>query len=886
MNGLPQKTEMTPMMKQYFEIKKDYPTEFLFFRLGDFYELFYEDAIKASQILEVTLTSRNKNAENPIPMAGVPHHAAQGYIDKLISKGHKVAICEQVEDPKEAKGMVKRAVVQVVTPGTVMQGDVVHENENNYLAAILEKDNTFALAYVDLTTGELRATNLASKTEVYSEIAGLEMKEVLFYDGESVALQAELEKRLGIVFSYLNKEAAGMDEETFNQVTGNIADDALLLVLKLLLDYLAKTQMRSLDHLQQAESYDTTHYLMYTQEVRRNLELTTSLRDGTRDGTLLWVLDQTKTAMGGRMLRNWLDKPLISHHEITYRQDLVESLMNHFFERTDLNEVLTRVYDLERLSGRVAYGTVNARDLMQLKRSLDQIPMVIDILSMMNVDGIWNSLLDQIDPVDEVSTLINRAILDEPPISITEGQIIKDGFNDQLDKYRDAMTNGKQWLAELEAKEREATGIRNLKVGFNKVFGYFIEITKANLDKVEEGRYERKQTLTNSERYITPELKEMESTILEAEEKSQALEYELFVQVREQVKVEIDRIQKLARLVAQIDVLQSFAQVSEDYHYTRPNFHTDSQNVQIEEGRHPVVERVMEQQEYVPNDVTLKEGSDILLITGPNMSGKSTYMRQVALIVIMAQMGCFIPATKADLPIFDQVFARIGAMDDLISGQSTFMVEMTETNQAISNATSDSLLLFDEIGRGTATYDGMALAEAIIEHVHDKVGAKTLFSTHYHELTDLEDRLDRLENIHVGAVEEDGDLVFLHKMAPGSADKSYGVQVAKLAGLPAPLLKRASYILEKLEQKNAEAPLGYEPKEEADVSEKSKPTEVAKAEMVEEPIDTGQMTLFGGAWSEEEEAVLEDLKKVDVLNLTPLQAMNMLNELKNKLQEE
>lgn len=870
MNELPQDTEHTPMMKQYFKIKKEYPNEFLFFRLGDFYELFYEDAIKASQILEVTLTSRNKNAAEPIPMAGVPHHSAQGYIDKLIEKGHKVAICEQVEDPKEAQGMVKREVVQVITPGTVMQGDVVHENENNYLAAILEAKGKFGLAYVDLTTGELRATEMTSKTEVYSEVAGLEMKEVLFYESESIELRTELEKRMGIVFSFLNQEAEGMDEETFAKVTQNISEDALLPVLKLLLDYLAKTQMRSLDHLQKAEEYDTTHYLVYTQEVRRNLELTTSLRDGTQNGTLLWVLDQTKTAMGGRMLRNWLDKPLINQKEINYRQDLVESLLNHFFERTDLNEVLTRVYDLERLAGRVAYGTVNARDLIQLKRSLEQIPMILQILSLMNVDGIWDNLLDQIDPVEEVASLIDHAIEDEPPISITEGEIIKDGFNEQLDKYRDAMTNGKQWLAELEAKEREATGIRNLKVGFNKVFGYFIEITKANLERLEEGRYERKQTLTNSERFITPELKEMESTILEAEEKSQALEYELFVGVREEVKVEIERIQTLARLIAQIDVLQSFAQVSEDYHYTRPNFHEDTQDVAIEEGRHPVVERVMEQQEYVPNDVALEDGTDILLITGPNMSGKSTYMRQVALIVIMAQMGCFIPATKADLPIFDQVFARIGAMDDLISGQSTFMVEMNETNQAISNATPNSLLLFDEIGRGTATYDGMALAEAIIEFVHDKVGAKTLFSTHYHELTVLEDRLENLKNIHVGAVEEDGNLVFLHKMAPGSADKSYGVQVAKLAGLPTSLLKRASSILKKLEQKNAESPVFSEVEEESEL------------EKVE---DSDQMTLFNSAWSSEEEDVLKDLKKLDVLNISPLEAMNVLNELQNKLQE-
>src|SRR5690625_4156688 len=534
---LPQDTKHTPMMEQYFKIKSEYPNEFLFFRLGDFYELFYEDAIKASQILEVTLTSRNKNAKDPIPMCGVPYHSAQGYIDKLIEQGYKVAICEQVEDPKEAKGMVKREVVQVVTPGTVMQGDVVHENENYYLAAILEHDDVYSLAYADLTTGELRGTKLNSKTEVYSEVAGLEVKEVLFYEGESVELRSELEQRLGTVFSYLNKETEAMDEETFQEVTANITDETLIPVLKLLLNYLAKTQMRSLDHLQVAEQYDTSHYLVFTQEVRRNLELTTSLRDGTKTGTLLWVLDQTKTAMGGRMLRSWLDKPMINVQEIEKRQDLVDNLLNHFFERTDLNEVLTRVYDLERLAGRIAYGTVNARDLIQLKRSLQQVPMMVEILSLMNVDGTWDELLAQIDPVSEVSDLIEQAIEDEPPISITEGEIIKDGFNEQLDEYRDAMTNGKQWLAELEAKEREETGIKNLKVGFNKVFGYFIEITKANLDRVEEGRYERKQTLTNSERFITPELKEMEATILGAEEKSQALEYELFVTVREEVKI-------------------------------------------------------------------------------------------------------------------------------------------------------------------------------------------------------------------------------------------------------------------------------------------------------------------------------------------------------------
>ncbi len=874
MEVLPQDTKHTPMMKQYFEIKDEYPEEFLFFRLGDFYELFYEDAIRASQILEITLTSRNKNAENPIPMAGVPHHAAQGYIDRLIALGYKVALCEQIEDPKEAVGMVERAVVQVITPGTVMQGDVVSDKENNYLAAILEKDSSFGLAYVDLTTGELKTTKLSSQAEVFSEISGLEVKEVLFFEGESIYLQAELEKHFGTVFSYLTKDDQSMEKEMFERVTQTIKDKLLIETMELLLHYLAKTQMRSLDHLQDAKSYESSHYLMLTSEVRRNLELTNSLRDSTRKGTLLWVLDQTKTAMGGRLLKTWLDKPLVNPIAIRKRQDLVENMLNHFFERTDLNEILTQVYDLERLAGRIAYGTVNARDLIQLKKSLEQVPLLIDVLSLMNVDNSWDEILNGIDPVSEVTQLIEEAIEEEPPILISEGEIIKDGFDVKLDEYRDAMTNGKRWLAELEAKERKATGIGNLKIGFNKVFGYFIEITRANLDKVEEGRYERKQTLANSERFITPELKEMESVILEAEEKSQALEHELFLKVREEVKKEIKRIQTLAHLIAQIDVLQSFAQISEDNHYTRPEFHEDSRDVTIEDGRHPVVEDVMDEQEYVPNDVYLEDEIDILLITGPNMSGKSTYMRQVALIIILAQMGCFVPAKKAVLPIFDQIFARIGAMDDLISGQSTFMVEMTETNQAIANATPNSLLLFDEIGRGTATYDGMALAEAVIEYVHDKVGAKTLFSTHYHELTALEDRLVGLQNIHVGAVEEDGDLVFLHKVTPGSADRSYGIQVAKLAGLPTSLLTRASAILEALEQKNRESGIVSEPQ----IDVKQEGTLEAEKE------DTDQLSLFNSSWSEEEEKVLAEIKKIDIMNLTPLEAMKVLNKLKNELQ--
>lgn len=871
MGFLPQDTKQTPMMKQYFKIKNEYPEEFLFFRLGDFYELFYEDAIQVSQLLEITLTSRNKNAKEPIPMAGVPHHSAQSYIDRLIELGHKVAICEQVEDPKEAKGMVKREVVQVITPGTVMQGEVVNEKENNYLAAILEKDDFFALSYVDLTTGELKVTDLDTKAEVFSEISALEVKEVLFFEGESADLQAKLERRFGTVFSYLSKETNYMDKEVYQQLTKNIEDERLLAVLELLLHYLAKTQMRTLDHLQEAKAYDSHHYLRQTSEVRRNLELTSSLRDHTRKGTLLSVMDQTKTAMGGRLLKSWLDKPLVNRLEINKRQDLVENMLNHFFERTDLNEILTRVYDLERLAGRIAYGSVNARDLIQLKQSLEQIPLLVEVISLMNIDETWDEILRNLDPVSEVRELIDFAIKEEPPLLITEGEIIKDAFNEKLDHYRDAMTNGKRWLAGLELKERKATGIGNLKIGFNKVFGYYIEITKGNLDKLEEGRYERKQTLANSERYITPELKEMESKILEAEEKSQALEHQLFIEVREEVKRAIKRIQKLAQIVAKVDVLQSFAQISEDKHYTRPVFHEDSRDVEIIEGRHPVVEDVMEDHEYVPNDVYLKDDVDILLITGPNMSGKSTYMRQVALIIIMAQIGCFVPAKKVSLPIFDQIFARIGAMDDLISGQSTFMVEMTETNQALANASSNSLLLFDEIGRGTATYDGMALAEAVIEYVHDQIGAKTLFSTHYHELTALESRLESLQNVHVGAAEDDGDLVFLYKVSPGSADKSYGIQVAKLAGLPKSLLNRAAIILETLEDKKYES-----------VNSSVKDKNEEKNDKLEE---TDQLSLFTDTLSEAEQAVLKEIRRADIMNITPLEAMKLLNKLQNTIQD-
>ncbi|MFL2133133.1 DNA mismatch repair protein MutS [Desemzia sp. FAM 24101] len=868
---MPQKTKHTPMMEQYLAMKAQYPDAFLFYRLGDFYEMFNEDAIKASQLLEVTLTSRNKNADDPIPMCGVPYHAAQGYIDTLIAKGYKVAICEQMEDPKQAKGMVKRDVVQVITPGTAMDLKSQDGKSNNYLTALHIDDNRrFNLAYVDLSTGELKVTQVDTKEEVVSELISLKTKETVFVEGQSIEAQTELNTKLGILIS---TQKWSEKEFLFADLMKNVESASKQMVLKLLLTYLGETQKRSLDHLQVAEEYVPAHFLKMDHYSKQNLELTTSIREGQKKGTLLWLLDETKTAMGGRLLKQWINRPLVHKGKIEARQNIVENLLNHFFERSDLNEVLTKVYDLERLAGRIAFGNVNGRDLIQLKTSLNQIPLIIGLIESMNQQEEWTQLLNQLDPVSEVVELIERAIHDDPPIAIKDGGVIKDGFNDKLDEYRDAMRNGKQWIASMEAEERQQTGIKNLKIGYNKVFGYYIEVTRSNLANLPEGRYERKQTLANAERFITPELKEKESIILEAEEKSTALEYELFTEVREAVKDSIERLQNLAKTVAIIDGLQSFAVVSEKYHYVRPVMSQGSQEIHLAEGRHPVVEKVLGQQTYVPNDVEMDKDTEVMLITGPNMSGKSTYMRQLALTVIMAQIGCFVPADQAKLPIFDKIFTRIGAADDLISGQSTFMVEMMEANQALTYATENSLILFDEIGRGTATYDGMALAEAIIEYIHENVRAKTLFSTHYHELTALENELPRLKNSHVGAVEEEGELVFLHKMLPGPSDKSYGIQVAKLAGLPHELLKKASKILIKLEQQK---PIVQEVVEVEDKVEEEK---FLAAESSEE-----QLSLFSFEDSAEKE-VIQALKKLNLLTLTPLEAINELNELQQRLQD-
>src|SRR3954452_24894088 len=713
----------TPMIQQYLTVKADYQDAFLFFRLGDFYEMFFDDAVKASQELEITLTSREGGSEDRIPMCGVPYHSAPNYIEQLITKGFKVAICEQMEDPRQTKGMVKREVVQLITPGTVMDGKGLTDKENNYLASITAfDDQTFGFAYNDISTGESRVTLLSTNfDEVLNELAVLSAKEVVVasnFDGE---LQKKMRERDVLAISSEDNSSIEMN---FAHLLEDLNQEKLKQTAARLFHYLFRSQKRSLDHLQPVTTYQIQQYMKIDYYSKRNLELTETIRSKGKRGSLLWLLDETKTAMGARMLKHWIDRPLIKQDDIEYRHNLVDVLINHYFERQELREKLKEVYDLERLAGRVAFGNVNARDLVQLKRSLQQIPFIQRIVEQLDNEEA-KQFANRLDSCEEVIDLLEKAIVENPPISVKDGNIIQDGYNEELDRYRDASKNGKQWIAQLEKEEREKTGIKSLKVGYNRVFGYYIEITRANLHHLEEGRYERKQTLTNAERFITPELKEKEALILEAEANCTELEYDLFSAIREQVKEYIPRLQKLAKMVSELDVLQCFATISEERHYVKPTF-SDEGRILLKEGRHPVVEKVMNADRYIPNDCDMNREREMLLITGPNMSGKSTYMRQIALTAILAQTGCFVPATAAVLPIFDQVFTRIGAADDLVSGQSTFMVEMLEAKNAITNATKDSLILFDEIGRGTSTYDGMALAQAIIEYIHNRIGAKTL----------------------------------------------------------------------------------------------------------------------------------------------------------------
>ena len=859
----------TPMIQQYLRVKAEYQDAFLFFRLGDFYEMFFDDALKASQELEITLTSREGGTEERIPMCGVPYHSAPVYIEQLIEKGYKVAICEQTEDPRQAKGVVKREVVQLITPGTMMEGKGLQEKENNYIASISAfEDETFGFATNDLTTGETKVTMLSSGfDEVLNELSMSGAKEVVISSGFDGEWQRRMKERSVMAISF--EDDCGV-RDSFEGLLADLNQDKLRRTSSRLINYLYRTQKRSLDHLQKVATYQVNQYMKIDYFSKKNLELTETIRSKGKKGSLLWLLDETKTAMGGRLLKQWIDRPLIDEQEIKRRHSLVETLIGSFFEREEIREKLKEVYDLERLAGRVAFGNVNARDLVQLKKSLQQIPILKEMVSKLPNDEALR-LAERLDACEEVTDTLESAIMENPPLSLKDGNIIQDGYHEELDKYRDASRNGKTWIALLEKQEREKTGIKSLKIGFNRVFGYYIEVTRANLHLLQEGQYERKQTLTNAERFITPELKEKEALILEAQEKCVELEYELFTNVREYVKEYIPRLQKLAKTVSELDVLQCFAAVSEQRHYTKPSF-SNERRVYIKDGRHPVVEKVLNAQEYVPNDCHMDADREMLLITGPNMSGKSTYMRQIALTAILAQIGCYVPADEAVLPIFDQVFTRIGAADDLISGQSTFMVEMLEARNAIVNATQNSLILFDEIGRGTSTYDGMALAQAIIEYIHNRIGAKTLFSTHYHELTVLEEELQKVKNIHVSAVEQNGRVVFLHKIKEGAADKSYGIHVAQLAELPNELIVRANEILTGLES-NDTHPVKKE---------------VTAAENIAEP--QAQLSFFEDSedlkkpvTSSKEKKILDKVRALDILDMTPMQALNTLYELHKKL---
>jgi DNA mismatch repair protein MutS len=799
--------------------------------MGDFYELFYDDAVKAAQLLELTLTSRNKNAENPIPMAGVPHKAVMEYVEKLVNLGYKVALADQLENPKDAVGIVKRAVTQVITPGTTI--DTLSTSDNNFLVAFDKTaDGEYRLAYVDLATGEFKQTELADFAAVCGEIASLRAREVVAGYELSEEERAVLTKQLNLLIS---EEFDGND------------------VAEKLMSYVKRTQLRDLTHIQAPVHYERADFLQMDYASKSALELTVNKRDGKKFGTLYGLLDMTKTAMGTRMLKAWIERPLIDLPRIQKRQEIIATFLTNFFERADLIEALKGVYDLERLASRVSFGKAVPVDLLQLANSLSNVPAIRNILKVMGAE-VLSDLAESLDEIPELSSLIHSAIDENAMRIITEGEIIKKGYNAQLDKYREALTEGNSWRLELEVKEREKTEISGLKIEYNRQDGYYFHVTASQIDRVPP-YFIYKKALKNATRYTTAELEKIESTLLEAREKSSLLEYDLFQEVRDATLQYIPRLQALAAMIAEIDCLQSLASVAEKYQYIRPVLTAASQDVKIDKGRHPVVEAVMGAQEYVPNDIHLQGETNIQLITGPNMSGKSTYMRQFALLVVMAQIGAYVPAEFAEMPVFDAIFTRIGASDNLIGGESTFMVEMSEANNAIQHATANSLILFDELGRGTATYDGMALAQAIIEYIHDHIQAKTLFATHYHELTSLDKTLSSLTNVHVATLEQNGEVIFLHKISEGPADKSYGIHVAKIAGLPTELLTRADVILQKLENQSP------------DLVKSDKPEQMELFTLTESPSSE----------------VEEELRKLDLMNLTPLEALNKLADLKGKL---
>jgi DNA mismatch repair protein MutS len=841
------KPPYTPMMMQYLKIKENYQDTLILYRLGDFYELFFEDAKIASRELELVLTGKDAGADKRVPMCGVPHHAVNSYIEKLIKKGYKVAIVEQMEDPALAKGLVERDVVQVITPGTLI-GIGLDDKRNNYIAAIDDNGSFYIIAYCELSTGELGVINLEKDEDrLISELDALDVKELVITSKFNQKVLAPLLVRKTITISYEENAEVTLDYEP---LMGDIKDIRQMRNLVRLINYLVTTQKRSLDYLQKAKIIKSNNYLQMDSYTRFNLELTRTIRSEDRYGSLLWVLDKTKTAMGGRLIKNWIIKPLYNIEEINERFDYIEAFNDNFIVRSDVEIYLKEIYDLPRLIARIGYGNANARDLVQLAASLRVIPKLKESLESSNNPKLIK-LSEQVNSLDSIVDIIDKAIVDNPPFTVKDGGIIKRGYNQTLDELKDLSEGGKEWISKLELEERERTGIKTLKVGFNKVFGFYIEVSRASADLIKpEFNYERKQTLANNERYITPELKEKEALVLQAEEKIIKLEYEIFIAIKDEIKKYTVDIQSLADVVAKIDVLRSLSQVSIDNHYIRPTFNEEG-IINVIQGRHPVIEKVMDHNTYVANDVIMNEKEHILLITGPNMGGKSTYMRQVGIMVVMAQMGCFIPASSASLCLVDSIFTRIGASDDLVSGQSTFMVEMMEANNALRNATDKSLIIFDELGRGTSTYDGMALAQSIIEYIIVKVKAKTLFSTHYHELTKLEDTLQGLINVHVEVHEENNQITFLYKLVKGAANKSYGINVARLASLPDELLVRASAILGELEQRKVNVtPIKY--------------------------VDTPKV---------EEPEWLKQLKNIDPLSMSPLEALNYLYELNKKVKK-
>ena len=879
--------ELTPMMQQYMETKKQVPDCILFYRLGDFYEMFFEDAQTVSKELELTLTGRACGQDERAPMCGVPYHAVEGYLTKLVSRGYKVAICEQVEDPKLAKGLVKRDIVRIVTPGTNLNMQSLEESKNNYIMCITYTPGGIGISAADVTTGDYYVTEVEDLRKLTDELMKYEPSEIICNDAFLVSGMdvADLRGRLHISVNALEShffddegcKKALMNHFKVNTLIGLGVEEfpTGMIAAGALLQYLYDTQKNNLEHFTHITPYLTSKYMLLDSSTRRNLELTETLREKQKRGSLLWVLDKTKTAMGGRTLRSYIEQPLIDKSEMEKRLDAIEELNKDSLARDEIREYLNPIYDMERLLSKVNYKTANPRDLIAFRNSLEMLPHIKLVLQNFEREEL-TGIQEEIDGLEDIYQLILQSIDEEPPITIREGGLIKDGFDETIDMLRSAKRDGKQWLAELEEQDRERTGIKNLRIKYNKVFGYYFEVTNSYKNLVPED-YVRKQTLANAERYTTPRLKELEDTILNAEDKLQTLEYDLFCKVRDSIAMEIERIQKTAKAIARLDVYASLSVVSERNHYVRPKLN-EKGIIDIKEGRHPVVEQMISNDLFIANDTFLDNGSHcISVITGPNMAGKSTYMRQSALIVLLAQIGCFVPALSANIGIVDRIFTRVGASDDLASGQSTFMVEMNEVANILRNATSNSLLILDEIGRGTSTFDGLSIAWAVIEHISNRklLGAKTLFATHYHELTELEGKMSNVNNYCIAVKECGDDIVFLRKIVKGGADKSYGIQVAKLAGVPDMVIDRAKEIVEQLSDNDI-----TEKVQSIAVDTKTESKNTGKKAVRYDELDMAQMSLFDTVTDED---VLKELMEVEVTTLTPLDALNTLYRLQNKL---